>query len=189
MILNTAKINFWVVGITMIFAGSVLLYLEDYRNSEYIFAIVYLLIFLGWMVLFMQVIKGTIVDAKKVPFSEDKVKFLQQGIAKFFAYIIVVAIIGCNMFYIWRMAKNRTNEILQNSPTKIAVAQINRIETSQGRSGTHYHAIFVYKTEDGKSISYSWSEENKGDFIEGQKYEIKYAVEYPEMFRIIRQVQ
>ncbi len=186
--MNTSKINFWVIGITMVFAGSVLMYLEDYRNSEYIFVIVYLLIFLGWMILFMQVIKGTIVDAKKIPFSEDKVKSLQQAVAKFFAYVIVVAIMGFNMVYIWHMAKNRKNNILQNGPTKITVAQINRIETSQGRSGTHYHAIFVYKTEDGQSISYSW-DENDGDFIEGQKFEIKYAVEYPEMFRIMRQVQ
>ena len=81
--MNTSKINFWVIGITMVFAGSVLMYLEDYRNSEYIFVIVYLLIFLGWMILFMQVIKGTIVDAKKIPFSEDKVKSLQQAVAKF----------------------------------------------------------------------------------------------------------
>jgi len=34
---------------------------------------------------------------------------------------------------------------------------------------------------------YSWSE-NEGDFIEGQKYEIKYAVEYPQMFKIIREL-
>ena len=34
---------------------------------------------------------------------------------------------------------------------------------------------------------YSWSE-NEGDFIEGQKYEIKYAVEYLQMFKIIREL-
>ena len=186
--MNSTKINLWVVGITMIFAGSFLIYLEGYRNSEFIFIVVYLLIFLGWTILFMQLIKGTIVDAKKISFSKDRVKFVKQGFAKFFAYLILVAVMGGNMFYMLHLADNRKNEILQNGPTKITVAEINDIETSQGRGGTHYHAIFLYKTADGQLIRYSWSE-REGDFIAGQKYEIKYAVNYPEMFRIIRQVQ
>jgi len=136
----------------------------------------------------MQLIKGTIIDAKKIPFNEDRVKFLQQGAAKLFAYIILVTIIGCNIYYMMHLADNRRTEILKNGPTKITIAEINNIETTQGKSGTHYHAIFLYKTADGQLIRYSWSE-SEGDFIEGQKYEIKYAVDYPQMFFIIRPMQ
>jgi len=186
--MNTSKINLWIVGITMVFVGSLLMYLEDYRNSEFIFVVVYLLIFFGWITLFMQITKGTIVGADKIPFKENKIKSLQQGTVKFFAYIVLVAIIFADILYMSHLAKNRKNELLQNGPTKTAIAEINDIETTHGRSGTHYHAIFLFKTVDGQSISYSWSE-NEGDFIEGQKYEIKYVVEYPEMFRIMRQVQ
>jgi hypothetical protein len=185
--MNTDKINFWALGITMVFAGSLLIYFEGYRNSDYIFVVLYLLIFFGWTILFMQLIKGTIVDAKKIPFNQDRLKSVQQAVTKFFAYIILVAIIGCDIFYMMHLANNRTNEILQNDPTKTTVAEINSIETTHGRSGTHYYAIFLYKTADGQPVRYSWGE-NRGDFLEGQKYEIRYSVEYPEMFKIIRQM-
>jgi hypothetical protein len=188
MILNTSKINLWVVGITMVFAGSLLVYLEDYRNSQLIFIVIYLLLFLGWVILFMQLTKGTIIDANKIPFKENKIKSLQQGTAKFFAYTVLVAIIFADFLYMSHLANERKQQILQNDPTKTAIAEINDIETSHGRSGTHYYAIFLYKTVDGQLIRHSRSE-SEGDFIEGQKYEIKYAVEYPEMFRIMRQVQ
>ena len=172
----------------MLFAGSLLLYLESYKKILFISSIGFILIVFGWGTIFMQIIEGTILDAKKIPFNQNRVKSLRQVVAKFFAYPIFVAIMCGNVFYILHLADNRRDEILQNGVTKITVAEVSGIETNHSRSGTHYYAIFVYKTEDGQSIRYSWSE-NEGDFVSGEKYEIKYAVEYPEMFKIIREVQ
>jgi len=76
-------------------------------------------VFFGWMILFMQLIKGTIIDAKKIPFNEDRVKFLQQGAAKLFAYIILVTIIGCNIYYMMHLADNRRTEILKMALQKL----------------------------------------------------------------------
>jgi hypothetical protein len=183
--MNTSKINFWVIAIIMIFAGSLLIYLEDYRNSQLLVAIIYLLMFFGWITFFIQLTKGTIIDAKKIPFKEDRIKSLQQGVAKFFAYIVLIAIVFGNIFYVSHLARGRKKDLLLNAPTQTAIAEINDIEVTHGRSGTYYHAIFLFKTTAGKPVRYSWSED-RGDFTEGQRYEIKYVVEYPEMFKIIR---
>ena len=76
--MNIPKINPWLGSISLIFSGSLLIYFESYRNSEFIDGIACLMILLGWVFLFQQVTKGTAVTAKKVLFKYDKSAWLKQ---------------------------------------------------------------------------------------------------------------
>ena len=45
-------------------------------------------------------------------------------------------------------------------------------------------AVFQF-TANGKLITQPWYEKNEDDFKAGERYMVKYSVEYPEMFMII----
>src|ERR1700742_1308675 len=105
--MNTDKINMWVVGFCLFFAGGTLIYLEGYKNSQVIDIISYLLMLGGWLCLFMKAVKGTIVDAPKILYKTDKVGFFRQRITSFFAYTISVgAMIGL-IFWLHDMGRKR----------------------------------------------------------------------------------
>lgn len=182
--MNTNKINIWIVGICLFFAGGMLTYLESYKNNGVIETISYLLMFGGWLCLFMKAIKGTIIDAPKISFKTDKVGFFQQRIISFFAYTISIGIMLGSMFWLNDMGRKRKADILQNEPTNTTVAVIDHIDVSQGRSSTSYYAVFQY-TVNGKLISHPWYEQHESDFLVGQKFKIKYSVAHPDMFMIL----
>jgi hypothetical protein len=185
--MNFDKINLWILGVLMIFGGSCLIYYYGYKNYPFIDYPSYLLIFIGWVVLFMKATKNTIIDGKKILFTEDKVKCLQQFVARFFAYAIMVGLLAGNCFYFSELGNERKRDILKNGPTNTTIALVSEIDVRRGKTYDHYYALFKY-TVNNKTIEHSWSEK-EGDFFEGQKYEIKYSVEHPDMFSIIRMVQ
>jgi len=186
--MNLNKINPWVAGITLIFVGSLLIYFETYKNNQLIDAAGYLLGFFGWMVLFIRITKGTSIDADKIMFKDDKAGWFVQRISNLFYYLILIGVVFCNGYVIRNMAHSRKIEILANQPTKTAIAVIDHIEVRKGRSSTSYYAVFQY-TVNGKELSHPWYEENEANFLVGDKFMIKYSVEYPEMFKIIAKVQ
>jgi hypothetical protein len=177
-----------VAGITLIFAGSLLIYFETYKNNQLIDAAGYLLGFFGWMVLFIRITKGTSIDADKIMFKDDKAGWFVQRISNLFYYLVLIAIIFANGYFIIKMSHARKREILADQPTKTAIAIIDHIEVRKGRSSTSYYAVFQYAIN-GEILSHPGYEENEADFLVGDKYMIKYSVEYPEMFKIIAKVQ
>jgi hypothetical protein len=72
---------------------------------------------------------------------------------------------------------------LKTQPTDTTTATIAGIQVRHGRNSTSYYAIFEY-TVGGKLIDHP-RYEDKGDFSTGDKYEIRYSVKYPEMFKIV----
>ena len=185
--MNTDKINFWVVGLCSIFAGGTLIYLEGYKNNEIIETFSYLLLYGGVICVFVKSVKGTITDAPKILYKDDKPGFFKQRIIKFFAYLLLVGVIFGSIFWLESMGRKRKADILQNQPTDTTVAVIDHIDIRHGRHSTYYYAVFQY-TVNGKMISHPWSED-ENEFLEGQKFEIKYSVTHPHMFMLIRQVQ
>ena len=186
--MDTSKINVWVIGLCLFFAGGTMIYLESYKNNEALDIIGYLLMLLGWGCLFTRATKGTIVDAPKISFKTDKAGFFRQRIISFFAYTISIAAMLGLMLWLYGMGRQRRIDILQNQPTDIAIAVVDHIEVRHGRSGTSYYAIFHY-TVNGKLISHPWYENKEWDFLVGQKFQIKYSVGHPDMFMILDKLQ
>jgi len=185
--MNITKINVWVLGLCLFFAGGTLTYLESYKNNQVIDIISYLLMFAGWLCLFMKAIKGTIVDAPKISFKVDKAGFFKQKIASFFAYAISIGAMLVLMFWLTEMGRKRRNDILLHQPTNTTIATVDYIDVRHSRSSTSYYAVFQY-TVNGKMISFPWYEQQKSEFLVGEKFEIKYSVEYPDMMMLMRKL-
>lgn len=185
--MNLSKINPWVAGTALIIAGTILFYLEDYRNNQVISVITGLMIFGGWMVLFIKATKGTSIGAKKIAFSEDRSGWFKQRGSNLFYYLILLAVIGFNVFVAIGLSQNRKLRILRDEPTNTATAVIEGIDVRHSRSSTYYYAIFAY-TANGKFTTHYWSERHESDFIVGDKYTIRYSVKYPEMIEIIEKI-
>jgi len=186
--MNSIKINIWVVGLCLLFAGGTVTYLESYKNNQVIDIISYLLMFFGWGCLFTKATNGTIIDAPKVPFKEDKAGFFKQRISIFFAYTISIGALLGLMFWLNDLGINRKHDILQNQPTYTTIAVVDHINERRGRSSTSYYAVFQYMVK-GKLISHSWYEKSEFDFLVGQRFEIRYSVEHPDMFVILNQLK
>jgi hypothetical protein len=186
--MNLIKINLWVVGLCLVFAGGTTIYLESYKNNQTIDIAGYLLMFAGWVFLFMKATEGTIIDAPKIPFDEDNAGFFKQRISMFFAYATCAGAVLGSLLWLRDLGFKRLDDILQNRPTNTVVAIVDHIDERSGRSSTSYYAVFQY-TVNGKLISHSRYEKREYDFLVGQRFEIRYSVEHPEMFVILNQLK
>jgi hypothetical protein len=182
--MNILKTNPWLGSITLVFAGSFLIYFESYRNNEFIDGISFLLILLGWVFLFEHVTKGTGVTAKKVLFKNDKAGWLKQRSIIAFAYLALLAMLGGNIYCFYQLGFDRKSNLLENEPTGKTTAVITGIQVRRSRYGNSYYAIFQYEVA-GKVIQHPWFEEHESDFLVGQQFVIQYSVKYPEMFKIV----
>ncbi len=185
--MDLSKINPWIPGLVLAFAGSLLIYFESYRNSEVIDVISYLLILFGWTTVFIEVTKNTSVHAKKIFFKDDGAGWFKQRASNFIYYTVLIGVVFGNIYYTNDIAHDRKHEILANGPTKTAIAEVAYIDVRKSRHSTSYYAVFEF-TVDGKLISHPWYEDSEADFLVGDKYMIKYSVEYPEMFMITEKV-
>jgi hypothetical protein len=181
------KINPWLAGITIIFAGSLLLYFEDYRSSEFISALASLTIFGGWVVLFVKIIKGTALDFKINEYPTWGSTPIGLRLRRLLTIVLLVGAMAGNIYFVSKLDAARRNDILENQPTQTAIAEVSGIQERRGRRSTSYYAIFEY-TAGNKTITHAWYEKNESDFLVGQKFEIRYSVKYPEMFKIIGSV-
>ena len=185
--MNINKISQWLGGLTLVFTGSLLLYFETYRNNQFIDTLYYFLLLFGWVLIFIQATKGTSIDAKKIFFNDDKAGWFKQRTSNLIFYLILGAMIFGNWYYISNLAHDRKQKILTDQPTKTAIALVGYIDIRHGRSSTSYYAVFQF-TVDGKLISHPWYEANEDEFKTGDKYLVKYSVEYPEMFVLERKL-
>jgi hypothetical protein len=175
------KINPWLAGIISVIAGSVLVYFEVYRNNQTIDFLSYTLIFLGWVALFIRITKGTSVHAEKIFFKDDPGGWFRQRFSNFIYYAALFGTIFGNIYCAFKMAQDRKSDILTKGLTNTATAKVAYIDVRHGRNSTSYYAVFQY-TAGGKLFTHPWYEEQESDFLVGDKYVIKYSVEYPEMF-------
>jgi hypothetical protein len=185
--MNMDKINFWALGLCLLFAGGAITYLYSYKHSEVIDIISYLFFLGGWGCLFMKATKGTIVDAPKISFKIDKAGFFRQRIISFFAYTISVGAMLGLMFWLNDMGIKRKSNILQSGATDTTVAVVDHIAVRHGRNSTSYYAVFKY-TVNGNLISHPWYEPAESDFLVGERFEIKYSVDHPDMFMLLEKL-
>lgn len=185
--MHSNKATYCAAGIGITSAGSLLYYFEKYLNNELLSTISFILIFAGWTVLFFQITKDTIFDAKKISFKQTSIGWFKQKAISFLCTAIYLLVIFSNWFGISELADQRENEILTNTPTNTTKAVVAYMDIRHGRRSTSYYAVFQY-TANGKLISHPRYAGSMTDFLVGERYLIKYAVAYPEMFLIERQL-
>jgi hypothetical protein len=184
--MNLNKIPLWIGGAGLALAGSLLIYFESYRNNELISGIGYFGILLGWVYIHMQVVKGTPFDEETNEFLKANPQPFKKRLVRLSGIIVTTGVLIGNVYLAYTMANARRSNILQNGVTDTAVATVGRIEARRSKSSTSYYAVFIY-TVNGKEIFHP-RYEHEGDFSTGQQFQIRYSVDYPEMFKIIREL-
>jgi hypothetical protein len=185
--MNINNISPRIAGATLVFAGSMLMYFEGYKNNEIISALAYLTVFSGWIVLFIQVIKGTPLEYKNKNDTLSNPEPFKQRATRLLASLVLVGVMVGNIYFALHLGRIRKTNILDKQPAQTTIAEVTGIQVVHGRSSTTFYAIFQY-TAGNKPIRHRWAENGEGEFLVGQKFEIKYSVEYPEMFKILNSV-
>ncbi len=163
-----------------------LIYFEGYRNNDIISTIAYFSVIGGWILLYFMAIKGTLLEDKTDEFSKVNPEPFAKRALKTMVFLAVFGLGIGNAYWMSDLGDARRAAILDNQPTQSAIAIVDRIETKSTRSGIHYYAIFEYKAG-LKNIEHRRYEQ-QGEFLTGEKFEIKYSVDHPEMFKIMMQL-
>jgi len=90
------------------------------------------------------------------------------------------------IFMISSAEKNRVESILDNEPTKETIATVVAIDLRSTRGGKQPWLVINYKVNN-EIIEQSFAEFNR-DRRTGRKYLIQYSLEYPDMFRILKEI-
>ncbi len=78
----------------------------------------------------------------------------------------------------------RVAKILKTEPTENTIGIITAIESRNTRGGSKLWAIIEYRTRTGTVTQAIYNPNNR--YLIGQKYGVRYAVDYPEMFVLTR---
>lgn len=182
--MNISKTLQWIGAFALICAGSVVAYLFGYKNDDFTSGISYFFIFFGWVAVF--IIVDSYINIYSNTIAKGEPGWFAQRIRKLFASVVMVALIFGNLFGAHRLGNERRKNILNNGPTKITIAVVSSVEIHRGRSSDFYYAVFEYEVA-GHLVWHRWAEDN-GDFTPGQRFKIKYSIEYPDMFRLIERL-
>jgi hypothetical protein len=171
--------SFWLIGPLIILAASLLLYYEHYRDHTGLFFLCLIFSFLGWVIIYWFLIK------KSLPYKNTLAKIRSETWLGRLDVFITACLCALTMSYTISIAEWREAKIWEHSPTKITNAIVNETQTGNNRYGSvNYYAYFKYVV--GTKTIVRRLRHNGYQYLWGQRYEIKYVVEYPEMFKVVK---
>ncbi len=182
----TLKFKAILIEILLILLGSFWLFYHGYKENGFIIYTSYILILIGWFGLLASIF-GDILLKKRIKFKNHKIAWLKNSLKELLIYSLFALCFVANFVLIEKLADNRINRILLNDPTELTVATVLKIEYRYSRGGQKPWAVIRYSTED-KVILQAVFNYNL-TYKVGQKYFIKYSVEYPSMFSILQKME
>lgn len=182
----TIKLKFIIIGLICILIGSIWFYFQSYKDIGIVNELSYCIMFIGWVILMLSFFLQILLGEKTVKYQTNKSKWLIQKTKKTSIIILFCVLIVTNVMLFDNLANKRVQTILDTQPTKIIVATVKEIEQRAGRNGGHSVAVINYIV-DNKVIERDVFN-YKNSYMAGQKYEIKYSIEYPEIFAIVARV-
>jgi hypothetical protein len=181
------KTNIRILGILLVLVGSTWFYLDGYKDNGLVIGLSYLLVFLGWILLTLSVAGHILTNKRQVTFKQNKIKYLKDKGISALIYLSIGGLTMAKMALISDFGKNRVSRILTHEPTKITVATITAIERRNSRGGAKDYAILTYST-DNKTVQQGiFNYEDR--YTIGQQFEVKYSIDYPEMFQLTKSLQ
>lgn len=147
-------------GILGILVGSSLYYFYGHMVNGSFKVLCYILIVTGWLC-------GALPAAKLV-----RVRAVAVA-----AYIVIAALVISNIVLVYNLNENRVRWILAHDPVKMTTGTIIEVESRT-------RAIIQYSA-DGELIQQEIADDT-GEFSKGQRFEVQYSMEYPEMFKLER---
>jgi|GEM_PF-5237458 len=168
---------FIVIAVFVIIATSLWEYFEGYKD-QYLFSILRGVIIMAcWFAMFYLLFDNK--NKENTIFNTNKLAQV------FIAFVFVVCAIA-NSFIAGVLAEDRAKNILNTRPTKTSQATVIRIEY-RGKYGASPYAIINYVTD--KGIVEQAVYNTHPSYYEGEVYEVTYSAEYPEMYRIGKQIK
>ena len=182
----TQKNKITIIGISGVLTGSILVYFQGYKESSLFNLLCYGFILLGWATFVFSIVAEYIFD-NNVKYKVNKSKWLSQIVIRTAIFIAFVGLSFGNSLLVDNLADYRISEILNNEPTKITNAKVTNLESRNSRGGPLPYAIIQYSTDNGIIVHSLFNKHYQ--FSVGQVFEIKYSVDYPEMYVIIRRIE
>jgi len=183
----TFKTKGILLGILCLLTGSVWYYFQGYKENALINYSSIILVYIGWIILLFSLFGQKLLKGKKVKFKEHKILWLKDNLTKAAIYLTFGICLVATMEFTDRFSSERINSILQTRPTNTTIATVIRIEERHSRTGSKLWAVIEYQTE-AKTVEQSVFDYKKMYSI-GQKYIVRYSIEYPEMFQLLRQTE
>lgn len=177
------RIKLIVIAILCVVSGTLRYYYDGYKGNDWILSISIAFAGLGWVILFL-LFGWEQINSKNIIYKKNKQAWFKQKLGRAKIFIVGTVLVGGYLILIDKAASYRVNNILSNEPTKTTMALVIDIQMRQSRGSSYYVAIIEYVADDikfQKAVN-----ENLGLYKPGEKYTLKYSVEYPEMFRIYR---
>lgn len=182
----TLKLKFIIIGLICVLTGSTWFYFQGYKDNGIVNGFSYFIMFTGWVILMFSFAGQTLLSEKTVKYKVNKSKWFIQKTKRTLIIALFCGLVFSNVMLFDNMANNRKQNILDTQPTKITVASVKEITQRTGRNGGHSVAVISYMA-DNNVIERDIFNYRKS-YVVGQQYEIKYSIEYPEIFVILARV-
>lgn len=157
--------------------------MQGYKDNGFITGGSFLITLISWLILFYSLAGNLLLKEKVLKYKANKFKWLKQKAKKTFIYLLLSGLTVLNIVVIENLSELRVKRILNNKPTSVTVGTIIEIQNRTGRNGGNSFAIITYKTKDETLNQAIFNYKNS--YSVGQKYRIKYSIEYPEMFSVL----
>ncbi len=182
----TLKLKFIIIGLICVLISSTWFYFQGYKDNGIVNGFSYFIMFIGWVILMFSFAGQTLLSEKTVKYKANKSKWFIQKTKRTSVIALFCGLVFSNVMLFDNMANNREQNILDTQPTKITVATVKEITQRTGRNGGHSVAVISYMADNNVIERDVFN--YKKSYVVGQQYEIKYSIEYPEIFVILARV-
>jgi len=161
------------IAVAYAIAGSLIYYLWGYKDNMLIRGVSLSLSAGGWLYMGDNVKKAYVRD------KSDWYRKISINLA--FAVIVLMNILICVV-----AAGMRVDNILSRGKTNTTIATVTEMENYRTKNGLRHYAIINYQAGND-NITEHISNSN-GEHVVGEKLEVRYAVDHPDMFIVLEAV-
>lgn len=179
----TTKLKFIIVGLLCISAGSIWFYFQGYKDNGFINGLSYLITFIGWLIILFSFAGQILLGGKNIKYKANKQKWFIQKTKRTSIIALFCGLLASNIILFNLLENKREQHILETQPTNTTVATVKKTEQRTGRNGGKSVAVINYVV--GSYVIQRAVFNYKNSYAIGQQYEIKYSIEYPEIFRVV----
>jgi hypothetical protein len=154
-------------GILCVFLGSAWYYFQGHKENGFLNGLGFIVIVIGWICALLPV--G---------------QWLIARVASVVGYILFGGIIFTNVVLVINLSENRVQEILANDPVSLTTGTITAIESRSRRSVTKIYAMVQFSA--GSELIEQEIIDERGEYVVGQQFEVKYSIEHPDVLRLER---
>jgi len=158
------------MAIACIIAGSFIYYRWGYKDNVLIKGGALFLSAGGWL--------SMSTDVKKAYVQDKNDWYHKISINLAFGVLILMNLLVCVV-----VEDNRVNNILKNGKTKTTIAIVTELEDHRTKGGIQHYAIINYAAGNDNISEHISNSDRK--HVVGERLEVKYAVDYPDMFEVM----